>query len=138
MFNNLIFDTPIIKFMQDDQLLAPSILLDFWVKVTPGILQLVSHSKVTDKKNTILDYLTKERKKSKSIKYLKPVSLKGTLSRDFRSLVFLSHNSIWATNPRVRVVSYIDSNSPRYLTFKSNFWWSVVSMTPLTTGGRCQ
>ncbi len=28
------------------QTLAASILLDFWGKVTPGILQLVSHSKV--------------------------------------------------------------------------------------------
>ena len=30
----------------EGQLLAGSILLDFWGKVTPGILQLVSHSKV--------------------------------------------------------------------------------------------
>ena len=31
----------------EGQLLASSILLDFWGKVTPGILQLVSHSKVS-------------------------------------------------------------------------------------------
>jgi hypothetical protein len=39
---------------------------------------------------------------------------------------------------RVRTVSYVDSNSPKYSTFKSNFLWSSVSVTPLITGGRCQ
>ena len=34
---------------KEEQLLPPSILLDFWVKVTPGILQLVSHSKVINR-----------------------------------------------------------------------------------------
>jgi hypothetical protein len=64
--------------------------------------------------------------------------LKGPCHEIFDLRFFSSNHSIWAPDPRAKAFLHMASNSRRYSTKKSIFWWSAVSMSPLTTGGRYQ
>jgi hypothetical protein len=58
---------------------------------------------------------------------LNKTTIKETLSRDFRPLVFFSlNNSIWALDPRVKAFLHMTAYSRRYSTMKSIFLWSAV------------
>jgi hypothetical protein len=58
------------------------------------------------------------------------IQLKGPCHKIFDLRFFSSNNYIWALGPRIKAFLHMTSFSRRYLTMKSIFLWSVVSMTP--------
>jgi hypothetical protein len=56
---------------------------------------------------------------------------KGTVSRDFRPLVFSSNNPTWAPDSQLKAFLHMASNSRRYSTFKSPILAPAVSKRSL-------
>jgi hypothetical protein len=61
--------------------------------------------------------------------FINDLNFKGTVSRDYRALVFCSLKQL---HMGPKALLHIGSNSPRYSSLKSPILWAAVSTTPLT------